>query len=134
MPAITRPRPIPNEGVEAGDVATATSVQLKSIGQASAAGAGLTGARQSVTAAATVTGTALFVDGDTTGGAFTLTLPPVSEYARNFWFITRTAGANTLTLAAASGQTINGGASISVTSMVIVRATSNTAWTATTIG
>jgi hypothetical protein len=134
MPSISRPAPIPSQGVEAGDVATSVSRQLRVMGQATAAGAGLTGAVRTVAAAASIASTDFIVLGDTTSAGFTLTLPKVGEYSRNFWLVLRSAGANTLTLASRSGETINGAASIAVTSMVIVYATSNTAWTATTIG
>lgn len=134
MPSIARPKPIQSEGVEAGDVATAVTTQLRVMGQATAQGAGLTGAVRTVRARTYISSTDFIVRGDTTGGAFTLTLPKVQEYSRNFWLVIRSAGANTLTLAARGSDTINGAASIAVTSMVIVYATSNTAWTATTIG
>lgn len=134
MPSIIRPKPIPTEGVEVGDVATAANVQLKLVGQATAQGAGFQGSVRTLTAASSISSTDFIVRGDTTAAGFTLTLPKVAEYSRNIWLVIRSGGANTLTLAARGSDTINGGASISVTSMVIVYATSNTAWTATTIG
>lgn len=134
MPAISRPKPIPAEGVEAGDVATATTQQLRLMGQATAHGAGLTGAVRTLTAAASIASTDFIVRGDTTAAGFTLTLPRVGEYSRNFWLVIRSAGANTLTLAARGSDTINGGATVAVTSMVVVYAVSNSAWIATTIG
>lgn len=134
MPAISRPKPIASDGVEAGDVATATTQQLKLMGQATGVGAGLTGAVRTVTARTYISSTDFIVRGDTTAAGFTLTLPTVGEYSRNFWLVIRSAGANTLTLAARGTDTINGGASITVTNMVIVYAVNNSSWIATTIG
>lgn len=134
MPGIARPKPIPADGVEAGDVATATTQQLKLMGQVTAQGAGLTGAVRTLSATGFIASTDFIVRGDTTGAGFTITLPKVGEYSRNFWLVIRSAGANTLTLASRGSDTINGAASIAVTSMVIVYAVSNSAWIATTIG
>lgn len=51
----------------------------------------------------------LTVFADTTGGAITVNLPPAASPAKVL--VVRTAGANDVTLAAASGETIDGGAS-----------------------
>lgn len=123
MPGISRPKPIPSEGVEAGDVATAVTSQLRLMGQVTAQGAGLTGAVRTLTAAASISSTDLIVR---IPNGITATLPMVGEYSRNFWLVKAVSGIGTL--AARGSDTIDGGASISVTKMRIVYAISNSAW------
>ena len=134
MPAIVRPIAIPTQDVEAPDVATATNLQLRTFGQATKAGAGFAGSVRTLTAATYISSTDFIVRGDTTAAGFTLTLPRISEYSRMIVLVIRSAGANTLTLASRGSDTINGGASVAVTSMVLVYPVSNSAWIATTIG
>lgn len=134
MPAIYRTKPIPSLGVEVGDVAVAASQQLKLAATASASGAGMAGTTRTVTSRTFIASTDYIVRGDTSSAGFTITLPKVSEYSRQTWRIVRSAGANTLTLAARGSDTINGAASIAVTNMVLVYATNNAAWIATQIG
>ncbi len=134
MPASITPSPIPTQAVDAPDVATATNLQLRRMGQATKAGAGFAGSVRTLTGATYISSNDFIVRGDTTSAGFTLTLPSISEYSRMIVLVIRSAGANTLTLASRGSDTINGAASIAVTNMVLVYATSNSTWVATTIG
>lgn len=128
MPAQSRPVPLPVTGVDATTVATAATQANKRTASAINTGAGTVGGVRTVTAATYIASTDTIVQGDTTAAGFTLTLPLVSEYTRNIFYVVRSAGANTLTLAARGSDTIDGGASVAITKLRMVYATTNSTW------
>lgn len=132
--ALYRATKIPSDGVDAEDVAVATSLQLRRAGAATGQAAGMVGAVRTVTAAGYISSTDTVVRGDTTAAGFTLTLPRISEYAKMIVYVMRSAGANTLTVASRGTDTIDGAASIAVTSLKIIFPVSNSAWVSVTIG
>ena len=68
------------------------------------------------TGASTLTAADRLVYGDTSGGSFTLTLPAASAVQpRTVISVSKVGAAGTLTVAAASGGTINGAASLALT-------------------
>lgn len=75
---------------------------------------------QSVTKTTTysITTSDRLVYGDTSGGSFTVTLPAASSATANtVYSVEKTAAANTLTIAADGSDTVNGGSSLSLTSI-----------------
>jgi len=131
MPGQSRPQPI--VGQSPGDLAASATVQNKRTASVINVGAGSNGGVRTVTAATFISSTDSLVRGDTTSAGFTLTMPRVSEYPRNTWFIQRSAGANTLTLAARGSDTIDGAASITVTKMRKIFAVDNSSWITTVV-
>ncbi len=69
---------------------------------------------KTVAATHTITGGALFPC-DTTAGGFTITLPSAEAYAGRVITIKKMVAANTLTVAAGGGDTIDGSASLPFT-------------------
>lgn len=87
---------------------------------------------QSVTANTTLDGTKGVVFADATAGNITLTLPPAAQDAAMMILVRRTdASVNLVTVAAAAGDTVDGAASVLITTMVpgkIFSPSSATAW------
>lgn len=90
---------------------------------------GTVAARRTVSADTFISSTDSYVFGDTSGGVVTLTLPKASQYPNTLLCVKRVAGANTLTLAARSGETIDGSASVTVTTARYFIPASTTLWT-----
>jgi len=128
MPAQLRPVPLPSDGVDSTAVAISSTVANKRTAAALNQGAGLIGGVRTLTEDDFISSTDGIVQADCTAGNITLTLPEVGEYARNWWFLRRSAGANTFTVAARGSDQIDGGASITVTKMVLVFAVTNADW------
>jgi hypothetical protein len=126
--ALYRPQRIPSEGVDASGVAVATSVQLRRAGQATGQAAGMIGANRKVTGSTFIASTDSLVLADTTTGAITLTLPRISEYSKMQVWIKRYAGVNTLTVEPRGSDTIDGGASVTVTAAVLLTPIDNSDW------
>lgn len=134
MPGTIVPQPIPSEGVQTADVAVAATVQLTKVGQATKQGMGQTGGVRTVSAATYIASTDTIVEGDTTSAGFTLTLPTVAEYSRMYVYVERLKGANTLTIAARGTDTIDGAATVTVTTLTMFFPVDNATWHAVTIG
>lgn len=135
MPATIIPQPIPSTaGVTPSQVAVATSNQQSRIGQATRAGAGQSGGARIVSASGSISSTDTYVGADTSGAAVTLTLPKVSEYRSLIVYVEQYVAGHTLTLAARSGDTIDGAATLTVTKMVKVFPVSNSDFHAVVIG
>ncbi len=129
MPGQSRPVPIAAVD-DAGSVAVSATVANKRTASVINYGAGTNGGIRTVTGSTFVSSTDTQIEGDTTSAGLTLTMPYVHEYTRNQWRIRRSAGANTLTVAARGSDVINGAASIAVTKQVLIYATDNSSWTA----
>ncbi len=128
MPSKARPIQLPASGVDASGVAVASTLANKRTAVAINQGAGFIGGVRTVTGSTYVSSTDTIVRGDTTAAGFTLRLPRISEYSRNFFLVVRSAGVNTLTLATRGTETIDGGASVAITKMRLVYPTTNSAW------
>jgi hypothetical protein len=131
MPAPVRTQPIPSRNVDSTDVAVATSQQLRNVSQASRAGAGQTGARRTVTSSTFVSSSDTRISCDTTGGAITLTLPFADEYPYMRVEIERSAGANNVTVAARTGDTVN---ITTANNLTVYSTTDNATWRGVRIG
>jgi len=131
MPMPIRTQPIPSKGMDSTDVAVATSQQLRRVSYASAAGAGQTGARRTVTASTFISSTDTRIGVDTTGGAVTLTLPFADEYPFMRVEIERVAGANNVTVAARVGDTVN---LTTANNLTVYSTTDNATWRGVRIG
>lgn len=116
--------------VASQNVAVGTTVQLKSIQQRLRQGGGVFNARRVVTASDLISSTDQVIYADTTSGNITMRLPKASEYPFMQVYVKRSAGANTLTVAARTGDTVDGGASVTVTNAVLFQPKDKTTWTA----
>lgn len=124
----------PIKGDTADTVGQAATQAIKRVSQGVKAGAGQTGGIRTVDADTFISSLDTLLRGDTTSAGFTLTLPLVSEYTRGIFEVVRSAGANTLTVAARGSDTINGGASITVTKLTKIYPVDNASWEAVEIG
>lgn len=88
---------------------TSTS-EFKRVQTAMNGGAGEKAGIREVTSSTFISSTDGTVLGNTTGGAITLTLPSADQYPGMRVCVKRSAGANTLTVARAAGDTIDGAA------------------------
>lgn len=131
MPAPVRTQPVPSRNVDSTDVAIATSQRLRQVSQASSAGAGQTGARRAVTSSTFISSTDTRIGVDTTGGAVTLTLPFADEYPFMRVEIERTAGANNVTVAARTGDTVD---VATANNLTVYSTTAPTVWHGVRIG
>lgn len=133
MPTPFRATRLPITGPEQVDnprtVAQAANLEGRRLERSMNQGGGTVAARRTVSADTNISSTDTFVFGDTTAGAVTLTLPKAAKYPFSNFCIKRVAGANTLTLAARSGETIDGSASVSITAAQWVVPANLTTWT-----
>lgn len=114
-----RPRPIAaDENTSAEDVAQRANVESRRVAAAINQWGGVTRARRVVTGNTIIASTDGYVFADTTAGAVTATLPFAREYPFLEVGVKRVAGVNTYTVAAQSGDTIDGAASVTVTGTV----------------
>lgn len=119
--SIFLPSPIPSiDGIDSSTVAIATTVQFKRTSQATRSAAGFIGSRRTVTSDTFVSSTDTDILVDTTAGAVNLRMFRCKEYPSNRVKISRSAGANTVTLTARTPDTIDGAASITIIKTVEV--------------
>ena len=104
------------------------NLEFGRIGTAINGGGGESTAVRTVTASGDLTSVDGTVLGDTTAGAVTLTLPTAAQYPGMRVTVKRVAGANTLTVAPRAGDTINGGASVAVTTAQTFQSRGTTDW------
>ena len=113
----------------AQNVAQGTTVQLKNIQQRLKQGGGVFNARRKVTASDLISSTDQVILADTTAIAIAMRLPKASEYPFMQVYVTKTAGANALTVTPRTGDTIDGAASLTVTKTVLLQPKDKTTWT-----
>lgn len=120
-PVRVRPVTLPTgEGVSPEGTAIAQNVNNKRIATALQQAGGNAGARTVLDADFNVSSALTVYLVDTSGGAVDGTLPFAAEYPFQMFWFKRVAGANTFTLNAQSGDTIDGGASLAVTDGITV--------------
>lgn len=124
-----RPPPFPTTpSVTGPQLGAAGTVLTRRMNTALRQPAGVAANAVTFTADASIPSTAYLCWGDTTAAGVTLTLPSVSEYQSNLFIVERIAGANTLTLAARGADTIDGAASITVTTPIQITPSDNATW------
>lgn len=123
-----RTKPIPSKDASVATVATAATVQLKLLSQGLTAGGGQNGARRIITGDTFIASTDSWVGADCTAGAITVRLPFAREYPNMIVQTGRYAGANVYTVSARTGDTIDGGASITPTLTVTLTPINSTTW------
>ena len=123
MPSPIFPNPLPaTPGIAASTVAVAAAVQQRRIGQASAAAGGSNGAARIVTGTGFIASTDTWIGADTSGSACTQYLPLQAQYTRGIYEVEQYVAGNTFTVACQGSDTIDGSASITVTTRVTIRA------------
>lgn len=122
--------PIPSRNVDASQVAIASTISQRRMNTAINQASGIAKQNRIITASTFLSSVDGSVFADTTGGNITLTLPRVKEYTKMVITVQRKAGANTLTVAPnpLSSDTIDGGASVTVTKSTVFTPQTSTDW------
>lgn len=132
MSAVFKSQPIPaDDSVTPGAVATAASVQLKRVSQAGKSAAGIIKGRRLIDASTFAASTDGYIGAKTGAGAISLRLPKCTEYPTMELEVERYSGGNTFTVTPRGTDTIDGAASLVVTTKVKLQPINNSDWHAT---